>query len=298
MIAVSQCLLGVNCKYNGGNNLDKELIQFLEKEEYIAICPEVMGGLPIPRVPCEIVGDCVKSKDGRDFTKEYKKGAEIAVEKCKKYGVTMAILQARSPSCGCGTIYNGNFSGTLIMGDGITTKRLKSEGITVVDSEHWKQEYYSFYSSPVGTLLLVATKTHILRVEFFKENMDLKQWIQEEIPLIKEAKKQLDEYFLGQRQEFTLPLWFRGTEFQNQVWKALCEIPYGETRSYQEIAIQVGCEKGSQAVGQANGKNPIVILAPCHRVIGKKGTLVGYTGGMEKKQYLLELEQNYGKNNK
>lgn len=101
---------------------------------------------------------------------------------------------------------------------------------------------------------------------------------------------QLVEYFEGTRKIFDFPCELRGTQFQKKVWNALCDIPYGETRSYKEIAIAVGNEKASRAVGMANNKNPIVIAVPCHRVIGANGKLVGYAGGLSMKQYLLDLE--------
>ena len=105
-----------------------------------------------------------------------------------------------------------------------------------------------------------------------------------------EAEKQLAEYFAGSRRVFDLPLSPKGSEFQKRVWKALCDIPYGETRSYQEIAEAVGNAKAARAVGLANNRNPIVILIPCHRVIGKSGKLTGYAGGLDRKQFLLKLE--------
>ena len=105
------------------------------------------------------------------------------------------------------------------------------------------------------------------------------------------VKKQLEQYFAGQRQQFDLPLDFQGTDFQQQVWQALLTIPYGEKRSYKDIAVQIGNEKAVRAVGAANGRNPISIIAPCHRVIGSSGALVGFAGGLDKKQILLSLEQ-------
>ncbi len=105
-----------------------------------------------------------------------------------------------------------------------------------------------------------------------------------------EVKRQLNEYFRGERKTFDLPLALCGTPFQLKVWEALQTIPYGDTRSYKEIAIQVGSPKGCRAVGMANNKNPIPIIIPCHRVVGGNGKLVGYAGGLDKKEYLLEVE--------
>lgn len=110
---------------------------------------------------------------------------------------------------------------------------------------------------------------------------------------LEEARKQISEYFKGERKEFQLPLKLKGTDFQKKVWKSLEDIPYGETKSYQEIAEAVHSPKAFRAVGNANNKNPISIILPCHRVIGKSGKLVGYGGGLDKKEFLLELERKY-----
>ncbi len=112
-------------------------------------------------------------------------------------------------------------------------------------------------------------------------------------PLQEETARQLREYFEGKRKKFDLPIEPEGTEFQRRVWKALLKIPYGETKSYQEIAQEAGSPKGFRAVGMANHKNPIIIVIPCHRVIGKDGSLTGYGGGLELKEELLALEKKY-----
>ena len=104
------------------------------------------------------------------------------------------------------------------------------------------------------------------------------------------AKTELTEYFAGQRKSFDLPLEPKGTAFQQSVWRALCEIPYGETVSYGQIAERIGNKKACRAVGMANNRNPIAIIIPCHRVIGAGGKLTGYAGGLDKKEFLLELE--------
>jgi methylated-DNA-[protein]-cysteine S-methyltransferase len=109
-------------------------------------------------------------------------------------------------------------------------------------------------------------------------------------PVLLETQRQLGEYFAGQRRHFTVKLDFAGTDFQKQVWQALLAIPFGQTRSYGEIAVQLGNPKAMRAVGAANGKNPISIIAPCHRVIGATGKLTGFAGGLETKAYLLQLE--------
>jgi methylated-DNA-[protein]-cysteine S-methyltransferase len=109
-------------------------------------------------------------------------------------------------------------------------------------------------------------------------------------PVLLETQRQLGEYFAGQRRHFTVKLDFAGTDFQKQVWQALLAIPFGQTRSYGEIAVQLGNPKAMRAVGAANGKNPISIIAPCHRVIGATGKLTGFAGGLETKAYLLQSE--------
>ena len=115
---------------------------------------------------------------------------------------------------------------------------------------------------------------------------------EQETPLIKEAYHQLTEYLQGERKTFDLPLRMKGTDFQISVWKALCDIPYGETRSYKQIADAIGNPKAVRAVGMANNRNPLLIVVPCHRVIGANGKLVGYGAGIEKKEFLLRLEKS------
>jgi methylated-DNA-[protein]-cysteine S-methyltransferase len=109
-----------------------------------------------------------------------------------------------------------------------------------------------------------------------------------------EAERQLDEYFAGTRRTFELPLELAGTEFQRSVWRALLTIPYGETRSYGQIARQIGRPAAVRAVGAANGRNPLAIVAPCHRVVGSTGKLTGFAGGLRAKAFLLELESRHG----
>lgn len=135
-IAVSACLLGENCKYNGGNNYSKKLVEFLRNHQVISICPEVLGGLPIPRKPAEIVGGEVKLEDGRSVDYEFKKGAQIALDKVINNQVDLVILQSRSPSCGVNKIYDGSFSGRLIDGKGVFAKLLEESDIDVIDVEN------------------------------------------------------------------------------------------------------------------------------------------------------------------
>lgn len=133
MILVSACLLGANCQYNGENDFTKELLEFLkDKGEFIAVCPEVLGGLPIPRDGAEIIGDKIKTVKGNDVTKEFLEGAEKVLKFAKENNVDLAILKAKSPSCGVGEIYDGTFSRKIIDGDGITAALLRKNGIKVM----------------------------------------------------------------------------------------------------------------------------------------------------------------------
>ena len=149
--------------------------------------------------------------------------------------------------------------------------------------------------SPVGILKLVATENALVAVLWENENpkrVRLAELIEQvDHPILLETQKQLCEYFAGTRQQFDLPLDFEGTVFQKKVWQALLGIPFGETRSYRDIAEQVGNIKAVRAVGAANGKNPISIIAPCHRVVGVNGKLVGFAGGLNNKEILLGLEK-------
>ena len=131
-ILVSACLLGVNCKYDGENNRNEKVLEYIKDKEVIPVCPEIFGGLPTPRIPSEIVGDKVINREGQDVTKEYKKGTEETLYIAKLLGVKKALLKESSPSCGTNTIYDGTFTGNKINGIGITAKLLKENGIEVI----------------------------------------------------------------------------------------------------------------------------------------------------------------------
>lgn len=146
-----------------------------------------------------------------------------------------------------------------------------------------------FYDSNIGKIGIAEDGQAITNIFFEKEESVNFEVI--ETPLIKKAHKQLEEYITGKRKFFDLPIRPSGTEFQQKVWNALIDIPYGETRCYKDIAISIGNEKACRAVGMANNRNPISIIIPCHRVIGKNGKLVGYGGGLPIKEYLLKLEK-------
>ena len=150
---------------------------------------------------------------------------------------------------------------------------------------------YQIYDFTLAGRCLVAEEDAAVCMVYPLELLDENVGEAAETPLLHEAIRQLEEYFCGKRKSFDLPLNPRGTEFQKQVWSALCHIPYGETVTYAQIAGGVGRTKGAQAVGQAVGANPIPFLIPCHRVVGKNGKLTGFALGLELKEALLKLEQ-------
>lgn len=152
-------------------------------------------------------------------------------------------------------------------------------------------EYWNTYETKIGTLIIVENENRISRIETVKTNIEYTKGKKVETKLIKKAYEQISEYLEGKRKEFTLPLLIKGTKFQEKVWNALLQIPYGETRTYGEIAKQIGNEKASRAVGGANHNNKVMIVVPCHRVIGSNKKLVGYVGGLDIKETLLKLEQ-------
>lgn len=134
-ILVSACLLGKNCKYNGGNNLNQGVLEFIEGHEVIGVCPEQLGGLSTPRLPAEIVDGVVTNKEGVSVDDEFRKGAQEALAVALENKVDLAILQSRSPSCGVTEIYDGSFSGKKIKGQGMFAKLLSAHGIKVLDAE-------------------------------------------------------------------------------------------------------------------------------------------------------------------
>lgn len=148
-----------------------------------------------------------------------------------------------------------------------------------------------FYDYPIGTVGIAEENGAIRRV-FFAGEKALAGFEAAETPLILEAAAQLTQYFNKERTVFDLPLALGGTSFQASVWNALLTIPAGETRSYKDIAAMIGKPKATRAVGMANHNNPVVIIVPCHRVIGQSGALTGYGGGLPVKKYLLELERS------
>ena len=148
------------------------------------------------------------------------------------------------------------------------------------------------YETILGRVVIVETNDHITRISPAFDTNCLQEE-RTETPLIREAYRQIQKYFAGELYEFSLPLAPMGTDFMQSVWRALREIPYGETVSYKDIAVKVGNPKAVRAVGMANNRNPIAIVIPCHRVIGSDGQLVGYRSGLENKRKLLELEARH-----
>jgi methylated-DNA-[protein]-cysteine S-methyltransferase len=158
--------------------------------------------------------------------------------------------------------------------------------------------FFKLMPSPVGELTLVASDKGLAAILWEDDNpLRVRLPSGEEDashPVLLEAERQLNDYFAGKLRKFSLPLDFTGTEFQKDVWRALVTIPFGETRTYAQIAAQIGSPSAVRAVGAANGKNPISIVAPCHRVIGSNGKLTGFAGGLKAKAFLLNLESPKG----
>ncbi len=151
-------------------------------------------------------------------------------------------------------------------------------------------KYYYLYQTPIGKIIIEQEAEAISKIQLQSMEIFTSTSIFKETALIKNAYNQLKEYFEGNRRVFDLPLALHGTEFQNKVWVELMKIPYGKTCSYLDIAKAVQIPKGARAVGMANNKNDIIIVIPCHRVIGANGKLIGYAGGLSVKKYLLDLE--------
>lgn len=162
--------------------------------------------------------------------------------------------------------------------------------------------YFKTMDSPVGNIKLIASDQGLAAILWENDDPNRVKILatveQVHHPILMETEQQLNEYFKGQRKIFSVPLEFIGTDFQKSVWEGLLTIPYGETRTYAQLAIQLGNLKAVRAVGAANGKNPISIITPCHRVIGASGSLVGFAGGLANKALLLNLENSQTGNSK
>jgi len=149
--------------------------------------------------------------------------------------------------------------------------------------------------SPIGVLKLSSDESQLKSISFDADNMEVESYTPD---ILITAQKQLEEYFAGIRQIFELPFEPEGTDFQRRVWKQVSAVGYGATKSYNEIACEAKSPDSSRAVGMANGKNPLPIIIPCHRIIGQNGKLTGYAGGLDRKKWLLLHEQQYALNNR
>ena len=156
------------------------------------------------------------------------------------------------------------------------------------------EKFFKIIKSPIGSLVLISDKSALFGIEFGNEKVEnfSNKPTKENHPILLKTEKQLKEYFVGNRKEFDIPLKLEGTDFQKKVWQELLKIPFGKTISYEQLAEKMGDKNKARAVGNANGKNPIPIIIPCHRVIEKNGKLGGFGGGLHIKQFLLELEKN------
>ncbi|MCL4482449.1 MAG: methylated-DNA--[protein]-cysteine S-methyltransferase [Bacteroidetes bacterium] len=153
--------------------------------------------------------------------------------------------------------------------------------------------YFASMESPIGRIALVSNETHLKSVLFAEDQVEESK----NLPgILTESVAQLNEYFAGTRTDFELKLDPDGTGFQKKVWDQLLKVEYGTTKSYRDIAVELGSALNTRAVGAANGKNPISIIVPCHRIIGTSGKLVGYAGGLDRKKWLLLHEAQHAKN--
>lgn len=149
------------------------------------------------------------------------------------------------------------------------------------------KNYKAYYESPIGTIEVGGNEEGITYLDF----VDKIEAIEDVPDYLKQCLKELDEYFKGERKEFTVNCVVQGTDFQKKVWKALMEVPYGSTETYKDVAVKTGNDKAVRAVGNANHNNKIAIIIPCHRVVGSNGKLTGYAGGLWRKEWLLEHER-------
>ncbi len=151
-------------------------------------------------------------------------------------------------------------------------------------------KYIKHINTRIGNIIIIEEENKIIEIQINKKTKDTNR-VQKDTPLLQKTEKQLKEYFEGRRKKFSVPLNPKGTSFMKSVWTALEEIPYGEVKTYKQIAEKIGNPKASRALGMANHKNPIPIIIPCHRVIGSNGKLVGYALGMPIKKFLLDWEK-------
>lgn len=170
---------------------------------------------------------------------------------------------------------------------------MKSGIFGVPDFYFMAETFDQYLLSPIGWLRLSATEEALVSISFVENEGDSSSG---QYAFMEQVVQQLNEYFDGTRSDFDIPLSPDGSDFQKKVWKLVSEVPFGETASYLDIAIKSGSEKNTRAVGLANGKNPIPIIIPCHRIIGSNGKLTGYAGGLDKKRWLLQHELRFSNN--
>lgn len=151
--------------------------------------------------------------------------------------------------------------------------------------------YYQVINTPLGPFRITADSNYLRAADFFCPGKQAEQLVQMTTPLLEAAAEEFTRYFKGELKSFTVPFSYRGTAFQERVWSELCRIPYGTTITYGELARRIGNPRAARAVGQANNRNPLAVIVPCHRVIGTAGKLVGYASGLDKKAWLLSLEE-------
>lgn len=157
------------------------------------------------------------------------------------------------------------------------------------------KKYCGYYHSPIGILEIICSEDALQSIMFVESE---RLAINETNYILKHTIIQLKEYFNGSRRDFDLKLSFEGTDFQKKIWNELLQIPFGETISYKDLAVKAGCEGSARAVGNANGKNNLLVIVPCHRVIGSNGNLTGYAGRIDRKRWLLEHEQEMKRKDK
>jgi methylated-DNA-[protein]-cysteine S-methyltransferase len=175
----------------------------------------------------------------------------------------------------------------------------QTETTDIVNSGENIVNYYSIINSPIGDLMLAADASALTGLYFVGCNhipAARNGWARNaQLPILRQAAKQLQEYFAGTREKFSVPLRLAGTDFQEKVWREIALIPFGETISYSDLAKRAGAPEAIRAAGTNTGRNPVAIIIPCHRVVGKNGGMGGFAGGLERKRHLLELENSAAK---
>lgn len=279
------------------------------------ICHPTENALPMP-TDIQTAIRMVKDNPKEKISDQQLRDAGISPEKLRRwfkgnYGITFqnyqrmyrineAFLELKSGKNATHTAFDSGYES--LSGFSYTYKKLMGKAPSKTASG--QRILISRIESPLGPMFVCATEKGVCLLEFVDRKMletefkDLQRLLQARIihgenGHIKEARKQIEEYFAGQRTSFNFPLDSPGTDFQQSVWKNLIKLPYGQTSSYQELAARMGRPNSTRAVASANGNNRIAIVIPCHRIIGKDGKLRGYGGGLARKQWLLDHEQKH-----